>query len=197
MLPDDEPRARTAAVIATTSVVVRAAPSPETSPGADEPTPGADECDLAWDDTTKSQRDRAHVPPLDLATARKVWPDVIKKVGFSLGMHLSQVEPVAVVGPDVLVVAARSGYNSVDDDCGTPEALSKIEQALQRLTHRTVNVRYERSAESEHPAGNGRMVDGRRSDLLASDPLVQRVVELFEARTVSVEYDDPSTAEPL
>ena len=56
---------------------------------------------------------------------------LVKKVGARLAA-LSQVEPVAVIGPDVLVIAANAGYNSVADECGTAESLAKIEQALQR-----------------------------------------------------------------
>ena len=128
--------------------------------------------------------------PLDLALVRKVWPDLFKKVGARLGLHLSQVEPVSVIGPDVLVIAANAGYNSVADECGTAESLAKIEQALHRLTHRTVTVKYERAPEVEEAVADGRPVDARRQDALSSDPLVQRVLELFEARPHRFEYDD-------
>ena len=52
--------------------------------------------------------------------------------------------------------------------------LAKIEQALQRLIHRPVTVNYERSAEAEGVAADGRP---RRAaaDALAADPLVQKV----------------------
>ena len=73
-----------------------------------------------------------------------------------LGVHLSQVEPVSIIGPDVLVIAANPGYNSVADECGTAESLAKIEQALQRLIHRSVTVKYERSPEVEDVATDGR-----------------------------------------
>ena len=117
-------------------------------------------------------------------------------MGARLGVHLSQVEPVAVIGPDVLVIAANAGYNSVADECGTAESLAKIEQALQRLTHRSVTVKYERSAEVEDVASDGRSVDARRQDALAADPLVQRVLELFEARPHRFEYEDTEPNQP-
>jgi DNA polymerase III subunit gamma/tau len=128
--------------------------------------------------------------PLDLAAVRKVWPDLFKKVGARLGVHLSQVEPVSVIGADVLVIAANPGYNSVADECGTEESLAKIEQALQRLIHRSLTVKYERSTEVDPIATNGKSVETVRQDALASDPLVQRVVELFEARPHRFDYDD-------
>jgi len=131
-----------------------------------------------------------HWPPLDLSTARNVWPDLVKKVGANLGWRLSQVEPVGVVGSDVLVIAAKPGYNSLADACGTAEALEKIEQSLQRLIHRPVNVKYERSPDVDNLAPDARQPEARRADALSSDPMVQKVVELFEARSLQLEYDD-------
>jgi DNA polymerase-3 subunit gamma/tau len=131
---------------------------------------------------------------LDLTTARKVWPDLLKKVGATLAWRLSQVEPVAVVAPDVLVIAANAGYNSVADECGTAESLARIEQTLRRLTHRSVTVRYERSPEADDLATDARALDERRQDSLAADPLVERVVELFEARPHQLDFDGAETS---
>jgi DNA polymerase III subunit gamma/tau len=136
-----------------------------------------------------------NLPPLDLATARKVWPDLVKKVGAQLGWRLSQVEPVAIEGPDVLVIAAKAGYNSVADACGSDEALAKIEQSLKRLIHRPMNLKYERSAETGSVATDARQPDGRRADALASDPLIQKVVELFEAWSLQLDYDDQDSSD--
>jgi DNA polymerase III subunit gamma/tau len=128
---------------------------------------------------------------LDLATARKVWPDVVKKVGAGLGWRLSQVEPTALASPDVLVIAAKPGYNAVADECGTAESLVKIAQAFQRLTHRSVTVKYESSSEEEGLAADSGTTDARRADVLASDPLIQKIIELFEARSIQFDYDEP------
>jgi DNA polymerase-3 subunit gamma/tau len=108
---------------------------------------------------------------------------------------LSQVEPVALEGPDVLVIAAKPGYNSVADECGTPESLAKIEQALQRLTHRSVTLKYERSPEVENGVPDARTLDDRRLDALSSDPMVQKVIELFEARLLPLANEDPDPDE--
>ncbi len=130
------------------------------------------------------------LPPLELATARQVWPDLIKKVGANLGWRLSQVEPVAAVGSDVLVIAAKPGYNSMAEVCGTPESLVKIGQGLQRLIHRPVNVRYERSSDSGEPAADTRPTEQRRIEAVMADAMVQKVVELFEAKLYHTELDD-------
>ncbi len=57
---------------------------------------------------------------MDLDSFRKLWTDLVKKVGFSLGFHLIQAEPIAVIEPNVLVIAAKPGYNSIADECGAP-----------------------------------------------------------------------------
>jgi DNA polymerase-3 subunit gamma/tau len=186
--PGDEPPRQTPSPIAELSGVPRATAvmdPPEARAAATVP-----------EEEPANLTRRNESPPLDLAAIRKVWPDLFKKVGARLGVHLSQVEPVTVIGPDVLVIAANAGYNSVADECGTAESLAKIEQALQRLTHRSVTVKYERSAEVEDVVSDGRPVDARRQDALAADPLVQRVLELFEARPHRFEYDETDANQP-
>jgi DNA polymerase-3 subunit gamma/tau len=125
-----------------------------------------------------------------LSKIRQVWEDLVKKVGTNLGIRLSQAAPVAVEGSDVLVIAARPGYNSVADVCGTAEAKDRIEQCLQRLLRRPVTVRYE-TATSPRPEDTApEPAGGRATDVLSADPMIQQVIELFEARPVHVEYED-------
>ena len=62
-------------------------------------------------------------PPLDLDAVRQVWPDLVKKVGAKLGMRLVSRRADRRRGPDVLVIAAKPGYNSLADrvrDCRGP-----------------------------------------------------------------------------
>ena len=42
----------------------------------------------------------------------------------------------------MLVIAVKPGYNSTFDDVDTPEAQTKIGQALQRLVHRPIRIKY-------------------------------------------------------
>jgi DNA polymerase III subunit gamma/tau len=132
--------------------------------------------------------------PLDLDAIKKVWPDLVKKVGTGLGWKLAQVEPLELEGPDVLVIAARPGYNSTFDECGTPEAQAKIGQALQRLIHRQVTIKYIRRAAGREGQTDSRPNEAERANSLSRDPMVQRVLELFEARPVQMDYGelDPS-----
>jgi DNA polymerase-3 subunit gamma/tau len=130
-------------------------------------------------------------PPLEVTTVREIWPELVKKVGPTLGFRLVSAEPVAIEPPGVLVIAAKPGYNSLADSCATDEARTKIEQCLQRLLHRSVTVRYERTTVDETQGDRAPAQGSRRPDLLAADPMVQKVVELFEARPVlPIEYED-------
>jgi len=133
-------------------------------------------------------------PPLDLDAVRLAWPSLIKKVGMRLGVPLSRAEPfLAISGPNVLAFQLPAGYNAVADECAAPGAKERIEQALHSILGRPVSLQFERSlepsgsTESEEPAGPP--VRGR-DEVLEDDPMVRKVVELFEARRLHLEYDD-------
>ncbi len=113
--------------------------------------------------------------PLDLEAIRKLWPDLVKKVDKRLALTLTQVEPIDFEGTDVLVIAAKPGYNSTFADVDSPEAQSKIAQALQRLVHRPVRVKYVRRFLDEQGQIGARRNEAQRADSLSKDPLVQRV----------------------
>jgi DNA polymerase-3 subunit gamma/tau len=129
--------------------------------------------------------------PLDIAEVRHAWPELIKKVGPNIAWRLSLMEPVEIEGPDVLVISPKPGYNGSDDLLEAPGAREKIEQTLRRLVRRHISVRYEpgqdrpgRSSEPSEPTGKPRGVDA-----LSSDPLVRKVVELFEARPFHLDLE--------
>ena len=58
---------------------------------------------------------RGAEPVLELEAVRQLWPDLVKKVGSTLGMKLVAAEAIEVESPDVLVIAAKPGYNSLAD----------------------------------------------------------------------------------
>ncbi len=140
---------------------------------------------------------RDGVEPLDIEQVRRAWNELCRKVGFGLGVGLSQVEPSAILEPDVLVVSLGAGYNWVADKCGGPEAQAKIEQALQQLLHRPMTMRFvtteggDDPATSSTPSPSPPAPSGRA--LLDEDPMVRKVVELFEARPVHLEVEEDVT----
>ena len=128
------------------------------------------------------------VTPLELHSVNEIWPDLVKKVGADLGWRLTQAMPIGLDGPDVLVIGPRPGYNGVADLCGTAEARRWIADCLQGLLRRPLTVRYEQS-NSDDDGSNVPAAEARRADQLQNDPLVQKVVELFEARMLHLEYE--------
>ncbi len=135
------------------------------------------------------------LPPLDLHAIHALWPDLIKKVGANIGWKLSQAAPIGLDGPDVLVIGAKPGYNSVADLCATDEARRRIAECLQKLLHRPLTVRYEQSSGSSPSQGGPPPVESRRPDQLKDDPMVQKIVELFEARVLHLEYEGDQEAD--
>jgi len=142
--------------------------------------------------------------PLDRERIVTLWPDLIRKLGVRLGVPLSRVEPdaLAISGPNLLVIRVSPGYNWVAEECETPEARARIETELSKLLDRSVTVRFERSGDVGS-TGADVLVPGtpgppasppRRPGNLDSDPMVQKVVQLFEARPVHLEVEEEREA---
>jgi len=74
------------------------------------------------------------------------------------------------------------------------EILENLGRGIQGLIHRRVTVRYERPASGDEASPDTRPAEPKRTDSLMGDPLVQKVVELFEARSVQLDYDGPDAS---
>jgi DNA polymerase-3 subunit gamma/tau len=136
--------------------------------------------------------------PLEIEVVRRVWPELIKKVGVRIGVPMTRLDPssLVVAGPNLLVIRVGVGYNWVADECDAPEPRARIEKELWKLLDRPVTVQFERDESGS--AGN---VPGttapapappvpRQPGDLESEPIVQKVVQLFGARPVNVEVGD-------
>ena len=130
--------------------------------------------------------------PLELQTVQKIWPQVLAKLPATLVWRLTQVEPTAVEQPDILVIAPKAGYNTVEVALGS-EILENLGRAFERVIHRRLTLRFERSVGGADEPSAESQTESRRMDSLNADPLVQKVVELFEARSVQLDYDGPDT----
>jgi DNA polymerase-3 subunit gamma/tau len=129
--------------------------------------------------------------PLDLENVRRIWPEALAKVPYKYNWRLSQVEPVGVAEPNILVVAPKPGYNGMDEAVFSSETADVLGATFQRLMKRPVQVRFRPSDASDGGTPDRQDPEPRRADALASDPLVQKVIELFEARPVQMDYDGP------
>ena len=102
---------------------------------------------------------------------------------------------LAISAPNTLVLGVPEGYNLLAERCDTPEGRSKMEHALTTLLRRAVVVRFERTGSAADSADSAAEANaGRRRDESAvdDDPMVRKVVELFEARRLHLDYDEPS-----
>jgi len=140
-------------------------------------------------------------PPLEMDAVRRVWLAFIKKIGLRLGFQVTKAEPfAAILEPNILAFRLPPGYNEVAEECDTPEARSKMEQALSILLGRAVRVRFEKAPQSSPGPATATPVEAtpvrRREEALEGDPLVRKVVELFEARLLHPEYDEDPPRTP-
>jgi DNA polymerase-3 subunit gamma/tau len=133
--------------------------------------------------------------PLDLEAAQQVWPQVMAKIPPTVAWRLIQVDPVEVIGSDVLVIAPKPGYNAFDETVVTAETLEVVRTTLHRLIHRPVDVKFQPLKGAGEASRVAAEPEPRRPDALSADPLIQKVIELFEARPVQMDYDGPE-AEP-
>jgi DNA polymerase-3 subunit gamma/tau len=133
---------------------------------------------------------------LDLEQVRKLWPDLIKKVGVRIALPLSRMDlsTLACAGDHLLVIRVGSGYNWMVDQRDEPEVRQRIEKELGKLLGQPVTVRIEFSDDDDSSGGSQ---PGSRAPLspparpgdLNGDPMVQKVVQLFEARPVHLEVE--------
>ena len=137
--------------------------------------------------------DASITAPLDLEEVKRLWPTVIGRLGVKLGAILSGVQPSAIFAPNTLVIGVPAGYNGVVEQCETAEGRARIESSLRDALGRPVSFRFESTRGTE---GRAAAPDPAPSaaDELAGDPLVRKVVALFDARRVHVESEDADRA---
>ncbi len=130
----------------------------------------------------------AAVGALQLREVQEVWDSLLEKVGPKLAGSLARVKPSAISGPNLLVIDVPAVYNWVADALDTAEVRPRIEAALGQLLGKSVPVRFVRAVpaavETPEPTPPA------RPDDLAHDPMVRKVIELFEARPHFLEVED-------
>lgn len=141
-------------------------------------------------------RKSTHPSAIDLEEVRRVWPE-LSQLGLGYWRGLSQVQPSALEGPDLLVIRLNARYNWVADECGSREALEKIEGTLAQLLSRPVRLKFETSTEEPASAAPPPPSASARRDELAGDPMIQKIVELFEARPIHLEAEEDLTQSSL
>ncbi len=131
------------------------------------------------------------VPAWDIEAIRAAWPRWSAGLDADFASKLARLPPTAIVGPNALAVAIDGAYNWAADACDAPDVRARIEAKLAQWLGRPVSIRFDRPREEPPtPAGPGSAFS--RDETLKDDPIVKKVVELFEARAVRVEVDDGS-----
>jgi DNA polymerase III subunit gamma/tau len=135
--------------------------------------------------------------PLDISAVREIWPALMKKLGTGLAIplqvyHDRLADRLTIVAPATLVLPIPADYNHIARAVDSPEARAKMEEALSSLLRRPVSLRVERVASgatastSDAEPASARQ---RGETVVDDDPLVRKVVELFEARRLHLDYE--------
>ena len=145
------------------------------------------------EDLAPSPTGRASPPPADALTLdalHAAWPEVVARLGAELGTKLNRVRPTAILGPNSLAIGVPPGYNWVADACDTTEGRARIEAALRGVLRRPLAVEFQRAQAEPGSAPVAGPGPTGPDDDLAGDPMVQKVIELFEARRVPIRNED-------
>ena len=140
------------------------------------------------------------VPPsITLESASAAWIHQLPaKVGVRLGPKVLLFPPLTIETPGILVVGVPQRYNADADLCEAAEHRRKIESALSSLLGSPVTVRFDRQASVPEPVAVSRPVaQNAAGEMLATDPWVRGIMELFETIPNPIQIDlEDASAEP-
>jgi hypothetical protein len=113
-----------------------------------------------------------------------------------LAGFLQKAQGIAIIGPKTLVLRFPPGYNHEYEHCQDPARVTRIEQAVQKITGQVWNLRIEpvgkEAAASHVPAGDTDKSSSRhrrqRTEAM-QEPLVKRALEQLGAQIVQVDDD--------
>ena len=130
-------------------------------------------------------------PAWELPSLRHAWPGWAATLGPELAGKLAQFRPVAVEDdPAVLVIEPDAGYNWLVDAFDRGDLRSKAEAAVRQWAGRPVALQLRRAAEAASPAPARHPAQVAKDDRFRDEPLIQFLVEKFEAKAVRVEVED-------
>jgi DNA polymerase-3 subunit gamma/tau len=135
--------------------------------------------------------------PVELteASLSTVWAQVLGMVGAIHARELERAAIPAIFAPNSLVLLFPAEYNQAKEFCQEPERLSRVEDALRKLTGEAWKLRLEstpgKGAVASEPPAPPPPVRPRRGDKDEAEkvPLVRRAVEIMGAQVVRVDED--------
>ena len=126
----------------------------------------------------------------DLGQLAFAWPTWAATLAPEIAGKLTQFQPVAIEEPGLLVIEPPAGYNWLVDALDRPDLRTKVEAALRQWLQRPVELQMRRVAEAKAPSPGRHPGAIAKDDGLRDEPLIQFLVEKFEAKAVRVEVDD-------
>ncbi|MDX2037624.1 MAG: DNA polymerase III subunit gamma/tau [Isosphaeraceae bacterium] len=127
--------------------------------------------------------------PWDLLAIQSAWLGWTEEFEETLARRLARLTPQALEEPNRLVLVPDPAYAWSIDTLDTTENRSKIEGRVGRRLGRAVEVRFEVPAETREDAARAGS-QAKHEERLNDDPVVRKVIDLFEARPVRVELED-------
>lgn len=187
--------------------VVRNTPkTPENAAlAARKPISGAQESSAISPRAPATAREVSEAPALltmSVETLSQDWPKVLAQLGPMLASDLEKASSVAISGPNNLVVRFSQQYNLSREHCQESSKVTRILEALKKLTGRTWAFRVEAiSQQAAEPATSATEPDKqpisryrRQRAEAIQEPLVKRAIEKLGAQIVHV--DDGFGAAP-
>jgi DNA polymerase-3 subunit gamma/tau len=131
---------------------------------------------------------------LSEASLAGIWHEVLAQLGPMLAGNLGKAESVAISGPKNLVIRFPSRYNHEQGYCQLSNSITRIQEAIRKLTGQPWIVRVEsaggepaaapmKAAESEGAPSSYRR---QRADA-SQEPLVKRALDVLAAQIVHVD----------
>jgi DNA polymerase-3 subunit gamma/tau len=134
------------------------------------------------------------IPELTEASLRETWSQVVAQLGPMLVGNLEKSEGVAISGPKTLVLRFPSRYNHEQQYCQLSTSMTRIQEAIRKVTGQSWNVRIESTGGHSAPAQvKSEALDSAPSSYrrlradASQEPLVKRALEQLGAQIVHVD----------
>ncbi len=118
-----------------------------------------------------------------------IWQDALGELDGMTHLHASRSTARAISGPNRLAIQFPQTYTSSKAFCERPQQRQWLEQALEKVVGSVVRVEFTVSDDPQQPAQKHqpKVPQAQLRKQVASNALVQKAVELFDATVISVE----------
>jgi DNA polymerase-3 subunit gamma/tau len=170
------------------------ATAPARLPGQPIPEPAPLPSDPPPPPVSNNFRDR----PLTVETLREAWPAIAHALGTQ-GKHLLRLEPAAVAKPNTVRIGVPPTSRWVADLLANdPKLRANLEAAFAQVLGRPVALELDRGGQTRQPqpdpdqpeSSASRTPARGRQTPVDTDPFVQEILNLFDARLIRLDPED-------